>query len=57
MFEIWHKHLDEEKTVGAILMDLSKAFDCVRHDFLIAKLPAYGLSEISLRLICSYLSN
>ena len=32
MFEIWHKHLDKGKTVGAILMDLSKAFDCVRHD-------------------------
>ena len=32
-------------------MNLSKAFDCVRHDFLIAKLSAYGLSEISLRLI------
>ena len=57
MLEIWYKHLDKGKTVGAILMDLSKAFDCVRHDFLIAKLSAYGLSGISLRLICSYLSN
>ena len=57
MFEIWHKHLDEGKTVGAILMHLSKASDCVGHDFLIAKLSAYSLSQISLRLICSYLSN
>ena len=57
IFETWHKHLDKGKTVGAILMDLSKVFDCVRHDFLIAKLSAYGLSEISLRLICSYFSN
>ena len=57
MFEIWHKHLDKGKTVGAILMDSSKAFDCVGHDFLIAKLSACGLTEISLSLIWSYLSN
>ena len=38
-------------------MDLSKAYDCVPHDLLIAKLEAYGLDRSSLRLMLSYLSN
>ena len=38
-------------------MDLSKAFDCVNHDLLIAKLSAYGLNMDALQLIRSYLSN
>ena len=42
---------------GALLTDLSKAFDCLNHDFLIAKLNAYGFSLPALRLIHDYLSN
>ena len=38
-------------------MDLSKAFDTINHDFLTAKLHAYGFSKESLKLIKSYLSN
>ena len=38
-------------------MDLSKAFDCLPHNLIIAKLHAYGLDHDSLRLIRSYLSN
>ena len=37
-------------------MDLSKAFDCLNHKLLIAKLSAYGFSSSALRLIHSYLS-
>ena len=38
-------------------MDLSKAFDTLNHDLLIAKLEAYGFSENSLNYIQSYLRN
>ena len=42
LVENWKKQLDNKKFVGAVLMDLSKAFDCVPHDLLIAKMHAYG---------------
>ena len=45
------------KFIAAILMDLSKAFDCLPHNLLLLKLEAYGLSKNSLRLLQSYLEN
>ena len=48
--------LDNKELAGAILMDLSKAFDCINHDLLIAKLAAYGLGWDALTLITNYLS-
>ena len=49
--------LDKKGFTGAILMDLSKAFDTINHELLIAKLHAYGFSRKALRLVFSYLSN
>ena len=40
-----------------MLTDLSKAFDCIAHDLLIAKLAAYGFRDTASRYIYSYLSN
>ena len=51
------QYLDEDGVSGALLTDLSKAFDCLSHDLLIAKLAAYGFDHESLTLIQSYLSN
>ena len=42
LVEEWREHLDENFVVGAVLTDPSKAFGCIAHDFLIAKLAAYG---------------
>ena len=50
-----NKNLDNNKKIGILMMDLSKAFDCISHDLLIAKLNAYGFSSCSLKLIYSYL--
>ena len=49
--------MDSGKLVGALLTDLSKAFDCLNHELLIAKLEAYGFDNPSLRYIYSYLSD
>ena len=57
MLEMWKKALDEKKIVGGILTDLSKAFDCLSHDLLIAKLEAYGFDKAALKFIYDYLKD
>jgi len=56
MLHNWHTELDKGNFVASVLMDLSKAFDCINHELLLAKLHAYGLSKPALKLIQSYLS-
>ena len=51
LLQKWQKEFDSGKFIGKILMDLSKACDCLRHDLLIAKLEAYGLDNGSLNLL------
>ena len=55
LLEEWRETLDKNFIVGAVLMDLSKAFDCIPHDLIIAKLAAYGFKRETLGLIYSYL--
>ena len=57
LLEDWKKALDNNECIAAILMDLSKAFDCLPHDILLNKLSAYGLTENSIKLLYSYLSD
>ena len=55
MLEEWREKLDNNFIIDAVLMNLFKAFDCIPHDLIIAKLAAYGIERETLRLIYSYL--
>ena len=56
MIEKWRQYLDSGGQATAVLTDFSKAFDCIDHEWLIAKLNAYGFHNSSLTFIYSYLS-
>ena len=45
LIEEWREYFNKDIFVGAVITDLSKVFDCIPHDLLIAKLEAYGLGE------------
>ena len=57
MLERWKSAVDKGKSRGALLTDLSKAFDCLLHHILLAELHAYELGLLSLKLIHSYYKN
>ena len=58
MIEKWKTWLDKNGGLaGAVFMDLSKAFDTINHELLIAKLQAYGFTNDSLKIILDYLSD
>ena len=56
LIERWRKSLDNKGYCGAVLMNLSKVFDTLNHDLLIAKLHAYGFDIKPLKLLHSYLT-
>ena len=47
--------LDKKQNIGLFMMDLSKTFDCIPHDLLIAKIHTYGFNKNLLKFIYSYL--
>ena len=57
LIEKWKAILDKKGYAGAVLMDLSKTFDTINHELLIAKLYAYGIGKDSLKILWSYLKN
>ena len=57
MTEKFKESIGEGNAFGALLTDLLKAFDCIDHTLLIAKLSAFGVSPLSLKLLYPYLSN
>ena len=57
LIEKWKKSINNGGAFGALMTDLSKAFDFLSHELLIAKLEAYGFDEKSLKLIYNYLTN
>ena len=57
LIEKWKNTLDNKGYTGAVLMDLSKAFDTINPELLIAKLHAYGFSKQTLKIVFSYMSD
>ena len=55
MIEKWRKFLDIGGHASALLTDPSKAFDCIDHELLIAKLHAYDFDTDALKFIYTYL--
>ena len=51
------KILDRSGKIGMVLVDLSKAYDCIPHDLLLAQLDAYGFGLESLSLMNNYLTH
>ena len=54
MLEKWRETLNKGDCFGALSSNLSKAFECILHDLLIAKLHAYGVETKSLKFLDSY---
>ena len=57
MLEKWRLVLNKECNIGAIFMDLSKAFDTLNYELLLAKLNTYGFSENAIVYIKKCMSN
>ena len=57
MLENWKSATGNKKSFGALLNYSSKAFGCLSHDLLIAKLNAYGFNMSALRFVHSYLKS
>ena len=57
LLEKWRYNVDQGRMFGALLTDLSKAFDWLPQDIIIAKLNAHGFDMKALNFIYNYLRN
>ena len=57
LLEDWRNKSDNNNVVDAVLTNLSKAFDCIPHDLLVAKLDASGFNRDTVAYIYPYLKN
>ncbi|VDI69764.1 Hypothetical predicted protein [Mytilus galloprovincialis] len=57
LIDKWLKAIDDGDLVGAVFLDLAKAFDLLNHELLIQKLNKYKLAYTSLRWFTSYLAD
>ena len=57
MIEAIRKTRDSHGVFAAVVTDLSKGFDCISNELLVAKPHAYGFDESLLQVIISYLKN
>ena len=57
LLQAWQKEFDNSEFIGTIPTDLSKTYDCLPHDLLIAKLGAYGLDRSNIRLLMDDLNS
>ena len=57
LLEQWKKSIDQGLVLGAVLTNLSKAFDCLSHKLLVAELSAYGIGDSAVKFISDYLTN
>ena len=55
--DIWYSAIGDGQLIGAVTLDLRRAFDLVRHKVLLEKLKLYKCSEICIRWFTSYLQN
>ncbi len=52
----WRNSINNREAVGAIFLDMSKAFDCIDHNILLTKLDHYGMQDSALAWFNSYLN-
>ena len=58
IFKVVHSvysSLNNRKLTGMILLDIAKAFNCISHDILYAKMASYGFDKTVIQWFCSYL--